>query len=393
MMNIILNNTDKWYKAYKKLNNEQGYKYILETISCDLPVKFFEKVDITSFVILAFDYLRDMKLYEEMIELYDKLIRWKEHIDDWYYFEKYLIDYYLYCNNISEVKKYLESFQSRPEISIDIFIPIFDKLVYYGYSDLTLDISIRMFDKIKDAPGLLSGSERQFGWIIYMEKLQSIYNDLKMNIPVNRDAIVKYLEKYDFEPESYIDMTIDVLSPKNEFWPDYRMYQKDESDFFHCLMLLFCRYMLDSKNISFATSHDIWDVFLYGIRCDTPDSVPVMNYDDVFELDVRKYGDEISARMGYISNKYTCGFAAAWGTVYIYDFLYNHGYISDEVYYDALEAIQTIKIEIITGNANHLWENNFVNIWGKPESIKDEEFTSEKEKFDESFNAQIEIVD
>ncbi|NMB97278.1 MAG: hypothetical protein GYA02_11825 [Clostridiaceae bacterium] len=384
-MKIKFNNTDKWYKVYKKLNKEQKYKYILETVSCDLPAKFFEKIDILSFVTNTFGYLTDMKLYEEMIELYDRLYRWKEHIDEWYYLETFLIDYYLYCGNISEVKKHLESFQSEPVASIDIFIPVFDKLVYYGYSDLTLDISLRMFDKIKDAPGLLSGSERQFGWIIYMEKLQSVYSDLKRNIPVDRNAIVKYLEKYDFEPELYIDMTIDVLSPENELWPDYEIYQKDTSDFFHCLMLLFCRHMLDSKNVSFATSHDIWDVFTYCIRLDTPDSVPVMNYDNVFELDVRRYDDEISGRMGYISNKYTCGFAAAWGIVYIYDFLYNHGYISEGVYHDALETIQTIKIKIISGIANHLWKNNFVNIWGKPDSNAAEEFTSIKEIFDESF--------
>lgn len=393
-MNIILNDTDKWYKDYKKLNNEQKkYQYLLETISYDLPVKFFEEIDITSFVSYAFEYLRNMKLYEEMIELYDRLYRWKEHIDDWYYFERYLIDYYLYCNNISEVEKYLESFQSKPVASIDIFIPVFDKLVYYGYSDLTLDISLRMFDLIKGAPGLLSGSERQFGWIIYMEKLQSVYNDLKRNIPVKRKAIVEYLEKYDFEPESYIDMTIDVLSPQNELWPDYEIYQRDESDFFHCLMLLFCRYMLDSKNVSFATSHDIWDVFCYCIRCDKPDSVPVMNYDNVFELDAERYDEEISGRMGYISNKHTCGFAAAWGMIYIYDFLHNHGYISDKVHFDALRAIQTIKLEIIDAKVNHLWENNFVNIWGKPDSVDDEVFRSVKELFDESFSSQIEIIE
>ena len=30
-----------------------------------------------------------MKLYEEMIELYDRLYRWKEHIDEWYYLETF----------------------------------------------------------------------------------------------------------------------------------------------------------------------------------------------------------------------------------------------------------------------------------------------------------------
>jgi hypothetical protein len=388
-MKIELKNADKWYRVYKKLNKEQRYKYVLETINNELSVKFFEKNDIVGIILNTLDYLRDMRLYKEMIELYDRLQRWKEYIDEWYYFEKYPIDYYLYCGDISKVRKHLEGFRLKPEKSIDIFIPTFDKLIYYGYSDITMDVSLWMYDKIKDAPGLLSGSEDQYGKIIYMEKLQDIYNDLKNNIPVHRDTIVKYLERYGYETESYIDLTIDALSPQKELWPDREMYQVDESDFFHCLKLQFCRYMLDSKNVTFATSRDIWDVFLYSIKCGSPNNESVRNYDNTLELDLKRYDNQISARMDFLSNKFTCGFAVAWGMVYLYDFLYNHGYISDKVYHSALTDIQTIKDEIIRGNTSSLWEYNFVNVWVKPDSIGVEEHRNTKVIFDESFNIQI----
>ena len=118
--------------------------------------------------------MKNIKRHEKIIKLDDKVYRWKENLDEWFYIDKYMIDYHLYCNNIAGVKKHLDSFLSNPAESIDIFTPVLDKLVYYGHSDLALDISFYMFDKAKDAPGLTAGSESGFGWIIYLEKLQSI---------------------------------------------------------------------------------------------------------------------------------------------------------------------------------------------------------------------------
>jgi len=395
-LDIILNDSKKWYRAYKKLDDEKKYQYVLETIDCEIPVKFFDNIDFIGIIIHVFDYLKNEKQHEKMIELYDKAYRWKENLDEWFYCDKFLINYYLYYNNITEVKKHLDSFLSNPGESLDIFIPIFDKLVYYGHSDLAMDISLHMFDKVKEAHELVAGSEYEFGRIIYMEKLQSIYNDLKRNIPVHRKAIIEYFEKYGYDIELDIDMVMDILSPMNDKKPDYDNFQKNKSgfsDFSYALMIKFCRYMLDTKNISFCTSGDIWFIALHSFKADLPAKTPKTNFDNVFELDEDKYDEEISGRMGFISNKYTCGFAVAWGMIYVYDFLYKYGYISENVYYDALEVIDGIKVEIIKGYANSLWEYDFVYAWKKPDSISDEEFIIEKNLFDDSFKVQVKIVD
>ncbi|OGO80288.1 MAG: hypothetical protein A2Y21_02550 [Clostridiales bacterium GWC2_40_7] len=392
-MNIILNDSDKWFKVYKKLDKEKKYQYVLETMSCEIPVGFFDKLDFTGYIDHAFEYLKNIKQHEKMIELYDKAYRWKENLDGWFYCDKFLIDYYLYCNNIAGVKKHLDSFLSNPEESIDIFILVFDKLVYYGHSDLTLDISLHMFDKVKDAHGLIVGSEAEYGRIIYMEKLQSLYSDLRKNIPVHRDAVIEYLEKFEYDLESDIDRIMDALSPGYDRIPDYDDFRKDKSDFFYFLMLMFCRYMLDTKNISFSASGDIWDVALDSFKAGPPSNTSGMNFDNVFKLNKNKYDNEISGRMGLISNKHTCGCAVAWGMIYVYDFLYKHEYISDKVYNNALEVIDGIKVEIIKGYANSLWEYDFIHAWGKPDSISDEEFNVEKELFDDSFEGQIKMVD
>lgn len=65
--------------------------------------------------------------------------------------------------------------------------------------------------------------------------------------------------------------------------------------------------------------------------------------------------------------------------------LYKHEYISDKVYDNALELIDGIKVELIDGYANSLWEYDFVHTWENPDSISEEEFTVEKDQFDNSF--------
>lgn len=61
------------------------------------------------------------------------------------------------------------------------------------------------------------------------------------------------------------------------------------------------------------------------------------------------------------------------------------------VYYGHSDlVIDGIKVEIIKGYANSLWEYDFVHTWGKPDSISDEEFNAEKELFDDSFKSSRE---
>ena len=41
-MYIILSDSNKWFKVYKKLDKEEKYQYVLETLDCEIPVKFFK---------------------------------------------------------------------------------------------------------------------------------------------------------------------------------------------------------------------------------------------------------------------------------------------------------------------------------------------------------------
>lgn len=391
-MEIILDNPDKWYKKYKRLKDENKYKYVMETLDSEMPDKFFDDIDIISIITSTFEYLKRTKQHEKNVELYDRTIRWKED-KEWYYIDKYMIDYCLYNSDMAGVKKHLESFLSNPVESIEIFILVLDKLVYYGHTDLVYDISLQMYSKVKGAPGLIAGVEYEFGDRIYNEKLLSIYTDLKTNIPVEEAAIIKFYKEYGYDIKDDMEIILDVLSPDYKKKPDYNDYKTDKSYFVFALMLVFFRYMYEVKNISFSAAYDIWDVVIDSIKRGSPGNTKDAVFNNFFKLDREKYDYEISGRMGFISNKFVCGFAVAWGSAYVYDFLFMHKYISEKVYYNAIDIIDSIKAEIITGNFNSLWEYNFVHMWGKPDSMEDKDFQVEKELFNDSYNSEIELVD
>jgi hypothetical protein len=58
-------------------------------------------------------------------------------------------------------------------------ITLLDKLIFYGESDLALEISEHCYDIIKDGEGLMGGAEEDFAGAILMLEFQSIYQKIK----------------------------------------------------------------------------------------------------------------------------------------------------------------------------------------------------------------------
>lgn len=394
-MNIILNNINKWLEVYGHLDDDEQYQYLLETINYEIPDDYLGNIKFQDIIIDTFRDLIATKQYEKMEKMYNKAYRLKDNFDGWYFADSYTIDYYLYNSDNAEVKRRLDSFLANPIKSIDEFVPLFNKLVFYGYSDLSLDISLYMYDKVKNAPGLIAGVESVsvFNKVIYGEKLQSIYNDSKKNIPIHKNKVVKYLKRYNYDLSTYINKTVMVLSPKYEKMPNTNDFYKKRMDSLHIFMLMFCRYMLDFKKVNFATSFDIWAAAFKSFKTIPTGRESEGNFNNAFRLNQTMYNNEISKRTKLAPCLYTSAYAVAWGMAYMYDFLYKHKYISDMVYNEALEIINVIKTELINKDIQTLWEYSYVHTWEKPDSMTDEEFNYEKILFNNSFKAHIKIVD
>jgi len=67
--------------------------------------------------------------------------------------------------------------------------------------------------------------------------------------------------------------------------------------------------------------------------------------------------------------------------------------ISEEIVLEALQSITMMKMELIDAREDSIWEYSFVHSWGRPDSVEEEEFYSEKEYFERTFAETVDVKD
>ncbi len=394
-MKIDLRSTCKWIEKFDKADNEgKAFEYLAETLKNDISEYFFNKVQLYDCVYDTMYQLQREKQFDKILELYKYSEKYMERFKKPYYLDFYCIDYYLFNGDIQGIRKHLDNFLKEPVKSIDVFIPFYDKIVYFGYRDLSLEICRELIDKVKDAPGLLPGAERDYNKTVYAEKIQKVYCDIKNSVPINKREIIEYLEKYDYYFEEIdIDTMQSLWGIDDPGLPSYEDYVEDGSLFEWKLMLLFMEYM-DEKDITFATAYDIWQLAIKCFKANILGKRKCKSFENLFKIDKEKHTNEIYWRMDPIfSNKVTCAYAAAWGLQYLADFLFKYGYISEKTYDKNTYMIDSQKIDIIKRNPNVLWQYKFLYNWGKPDGTSEEQFEIIRDLFDNSFEAHIEFIE
>lgn len=160
-------------------------------------------------------------------------------------------------------------------------------------------------------------------------------------------------------------------------------------------MLLFSKYMFKDKNVSFPAAASIWfeamEILINGDQEDEEEELSG-DFDDVFTINSRRFRNEIFERYGIFSYTDASAFSLTWGMTYVYDFLLNYDYISDDVHTTAMLATSSMQAEITKARAENLWEYSFVHHWGKPDSVSEHDFLMEKEAFEYTFLHNKEIV-
>ncbi|TRX03478.1 hypothetical protein FNW10_06960 [Flavobacterium gawalongense] len=95
-----------------------------------------------------------------------------------------------------------------------------------------------------------------------------------------------------------------------------------------------------------------------------------------------KFLQEISG--GFFSNDTSDKYAILWGSVYVYDFLFEKELIDSKTYSEFIATSQELKGVLIANEPASLWEFNFVHKWQKPDGISEIEFETEAEIFNKS---------
>lgn len=394
---LLLEDSKKWYKHYSTLNQVESCELLKETFSSALPKEFVKGIDFVNLFIDSFNYLKRERQFEEMIELYDAIVSQK-HVcgEEFFYVDKYMMDYYLFMGELDGVKKHLESFKAFPEKSIDSLLTIFNKLIFYNYTDTALDVALSIYPKVSGSDELVPGADGDFSRFIYLEKVQEIHQLLKTGGKIDKPKIIKYLKKFGFVVKDQLVTIEFMLSDDFSGHPDFTDFYEAKARFLYNTMLLFSKYMFVEKNVSFPAASSIWfgamKILISEDQEEDEEEELLGDFDDVFTINSRRFRNEILDCFGFLSSNVASAFSLAWGMTYVYDFLNKYDYISDDVHDAAMLEISSIQAEITKARADELWEYNFVHHWGKPDSVSEQDFIEEKEAFEHTFRHKREIV-
>ncbi len=237
---------------------------------------------------------------------------------------------------------------------------------------------------------MIGGAEEDFARTVLMNEFQKLYQFKGQTTMANREELFNRLELYGYVDIDEINPALNhLLSDTNCSTLSYQDFKVNRRDFYHALSTSFCKYVFEEKGINFPTAYDIW---MGAWECFSIEAAEESgSLERLFELDPGNFDEYIYGRFGFLSNKKPHAAAVLWGMPYVYDFLIINQLVSEEVTLQALQFITGMKMDLIEGQEDSIWEYSFVHSWGSPDSVGEEDFLSEKEYFERTFTDIVDV--
>jgi hypothetical protein len=372
---------------YSKSWNEQ-YDLIIETINEELSDEFIEELNFPMILLELLHQLRSSNYNDEMFNLICEIKTkqydfYKEYYD---VFDDLLVDYYFLKDSEEKIIEGFQNFIEEPAIGIDQFVNKFDKLIFYGYTEPAVNMSLIVYDKLNNSEEIVKGVEDEFSNVFFVACLQETYESIKNNEAIDLQKLNEKLAQCELSlSEDNFNDLLETLKENNKVIDEFNIVlKKNANNAIKTLSMEFFKYMLHEKGIDFIVSDKIWVEFMgfLGTR-------KVVNKDanEYFTFSDKELGSYL---LQYFDLQWmdTCelGFAMIWGIPYIYDFLYSKGLITEETLETNSENMNKIKAKFMENSEEKLWQYNFVHKWSRSESVTEEQFEEEKRRFKESVN-------
>ncbi|MCB0845822.1 MAG: hypothetical protein KDE26_21375 [Bacteroidetes bacterium] len=371
-------------------NNEvlDHYDTLKETFSSPLNIpedEMYELGDLlTEFISSYIDYKR----FDDLLEFIPiiKKHNYPAYKEIGYLINEFLVDYYTYLREEEKLKAPIEAFIENAVDYIDSLRKCFFKILFYGYSELTLHVIEKIYDEVENHPDLIGGVSYDLALVTFRNAQEKAYEHYLANQKIDWESFKEEVEKVSFEMEdTYVSMIESVFGMDHSAFRDTFLKKvKTESDLeIEKLGIRFMVYM-KGQGMSFSVSGQIWDdLSEYWLDSDMKKS------SNIFDLDKKSFRQFAVSNGGLILDYRFLSTAIVWGSCYAYDFLKEAGLISEPMYEETQVIIKELKKALIEENPSYLWEYDFVHEWPKPEQVTEEEFEKEKEIFGEGFDKQI----
>ena len=373
--NIYVNSTE---------NTLDIYEEALAFFSEELPENFTEEYDVVEVILEVQGHHKTAKKFEKVIN-FANLIK-EKHPE---IFEKtsvysngFLINYYAYHNNIDELEKIFEYASKNVVANYDKFLSVFKTLLFYQHIDIVEKAIDANFEAVSNSDNLIGGAEYDLIIVKLFNSLEKHYLESLKSTFFEKEKVLQDIKKYTFDfiaIEQSIALfekglcveALDVKSIKT-------LVAKNKSDALHILQVQFIKAMLQ-KNIRFAVSSKIWELMMRYWNANNEKST------NRFAIDTQEFDTFLrNLSGGFFSNNKSEKYAVLWGSVYVYDFLYEKELIDSKTYNNFIATSQVLKGVLITSHPASLWEFNFVHKWQKPDGISEIEFETEAKIFEKS---------
>ncbi|WP_416147297.1 hypothetical protein ACM26V_13825 [Salipaludibacillus sp. HK11] len=172
-----MNEKDKWYATYMQVSLEQRYDMMVELLENPPTDDVLITDDIgLPLVDLKADIFRE-KRFEEGIRLINIV---KQNTPNLYTKEApYLLDsaveYYLYNNEFDKAKEYLQPFITNPAHGLNMYIPLFNRFLFYGQTNYATYLADSVWEKVMNSDELIGGAELDFVDTIFYQNWQNYY--------------------------------------------------------------------------------------------------------------------------------------------------------------------------------------------------------------------------
>jgi hypothetical protein len=360
------------------------YDQVIAFFSEDLPDGFEEEYDVIEVVLEVQGHHKTAKQFEKVIA-FAKLLK-EKHSEIYKEIETYsndfLINYFAYQNNIEEIKLNFEYISQNIEEYYEDFLSIYRTLLFYQHIDILDTVVDSKIEIIRNSDLIDVESEYDFASFKFFNTLEKHYLKSQISGVFNKEKMAQELSNYTFDT---IRLKESISQFENAFVNNLdsisilKNVEKNKSEGLQIIQAQFIQAMLQ-KNFHFVVSAKIWGLMMrYWTANNNNNS---KNYFAVDPEEFQKFIQEISS--DFFSNDKAVKYAALWGSVYIYDFLFEKKLIDLEIYTNFIVTTRELKGDLIASRPASLWGNNFVHKWQKPNSISENEFDAETKIFEKS---------
>ncbi len=381
---------EQWQLDYEAASTRQAYDLVLALLEQPLPPEAMEEYDLGMTLVEMRDELANSNDFDAIFRFFGTL---RDRHPDLYaseypYFDDFLIDYYLYQDNIARVEAALGNFRANPVLGIDQLFGVLASLSFYGQNDLARELCNDVYDPVRRSSEVIRGVEDELKQIPFYDRVERIYRAHQQGETLDWQHLKTELQALGLvkKPRIFTDLRRDLTEPLPP--PDALTaeFQDDLAKFLRRLVTATCCQLWNQKQMSFLATKALWDTLIEFLeRRDVPPA-KLRSPNAFFAFSEDELDRYLGQLMGaLLSDRSTTAVGFLWGLPYLYDSLREFGVIEAATHTEAIAAVAHLKPIVCDFYKRNLWRFDFVHRWQPADSLDLAAHEAEAEQFRASF--------